>query len=244
MFFLFLNFSQRCSDCESFTPLWQKVGDELNNLVTVADFDCAHFSKICRSYAIKNYPTFIWVDDGEIIESIPKERAAKQLVSYARKKCASRPKREIGAEEIATDNITEIVGRDYNSTIALDVTLVVFCVPWCSQCKQALSLMVELRNHFQNNTKVKIVKLDCSKDENREICFTQLNNGVPTTNLYCNGQLTVYDYHGDRFEEVKDMIECNCGESHERLTWKKRDRERKKKKKEEQKDRHSNDHDD
>lgn len=139
------------------------------------------------------------------------------------------------------DNVTEILEKDYNSTIAFDVTLITFCVPWCSQCKRALSTMVELKNHFVNDTIVKIVKLDCSKDENREICFTQLNNGVPTTNLYCSGRLAVYDYHGESFEEVRDMIVSNCGESHERLTWKDRERERKKKRKEQKKlkDRHS-----
>lgn len=210
----------------------------------MADLDCAYYSKICRSFVIKNYPTFLWIENGEIIESIPEERAARQLIAFAKKKLPERQKREIVGDESSSDNITEIYGQDYKSTIALDITLITFCVPWCSQCKRALSRMVELRNHFGNQTKVKIVKIDCSKDENREICFTQLNNGVPTTNLYCSGVLTVYDYHGESFDEVKDMIESNCGESHEKLHWTERERERKRKRKELKNRHHLHENDD
>lgn len=78
----------RCPDCEKFTPKWHKVAERLNATVRVADFDCAVYHKICRSNAIKNYPTFVWVDNGKIIDAIPKECSGKKLVNYALDKCA------------------------------------------------------------------------------------------------------------------------------------------------------------
>lgn len=100
-------FFYRCPDCQKFTPKWNKVGESLNNTVKVADFDCALFSKVCKSFHIKNYPTFAWFDDGDIIESIPKECSCKSLVNYALKKSTMRRKREI-SEVASVNNITEI----------------------------------------------------------------------------------------------------------------------------------------
>jgi len=75
--------------------------------------------------------------------------------------------------------------------------------------------------------------IDCSNDENGDICFLNLNNGVPMVNFYCKGQLVVKDYHGATVEDLKSMVAGNCGPNSDPARWKIEEKERKKKRKDE-----------
>lgn len=203
--------------------------------MTVADIDCASYNQVCKAFVVKNFPTFVWVEDGDVVESIPREMTVKELVSYAKKKVSYRLKREVVDLENSegfSDNITEVRGGEFESTIASGCTLVTFCVPWCNFCKSALSTMLELQSHFSDDQTFKIVKCDCSKDVNGDTCFAELSNGVPTVNLYCNGNLVISDYHGMSFEELEDMIKSNIGDPSKAGNWKVRELDRKKKRRE------------
>lgn len=252
----------RCPDCEEFTTSWERVADELKDNVTVADLDCASYNKACKAFVVKNFPTFVWIEDGEIVESLGKEMSVQELVSYAKRKISLRLKREVteiesleaakseGLKVIEvektegfSDNITEILGKDFVSTIATGYTLVIFCVPWCNYCQSTLSTMLNLQTHFSYVPTFKIAKLDCSKEENADTCFVELSNGVPTVNLYVNGKLTVADYHGLSSEELEDMIKSNIdGNSSEVEGWQQREKDRKKKRKEEKREERDQQH--
>lgn len=186
--------------------------------------DCAFYSKLCKKLLVQNYPTFYWFNDGEIVDAIPEERTAKELLKFAINKTGTRSKREVLESKINNvdiSSIPEIYGKDFQSKISNGITLVTFCVPWCSHCQKALSEMVELQNFFSENTTVSICKLDCSNEvQNGDICFTELDNGVPTINLYFNGELIVSDYGGISFHELKDMIIGNTGSAVDLADWK------------------------
>lgn len=209
----------RCPDCEKFTTSWERVADELKDSVTVAELDCASYSKVCKAFVVKNFPTFVWVEDGEVIESLGKEMSVKELVSYAKRKISYRLKREVTEAEQSegcSDGITEVRGEDFSSTISTGCTLVIFCVPWCNYCRSALSTMLKLQNHFSDVQTFKTVKCDCSLDANADTCFIELSNGVPMVNLYCNGEVVVTDYHGTSYEELEDMIKRKIERREER----------------------------
>lgn len=74
----------------------------LNNTVKIADFDCALYRKICRSYSVENYPTFMWIDNGEIIDSIPKSCSTKKLVDFALDKSSKGQKSAISGNTLDT----------------------------------------------------------------------------------------------------------------------------------------------
>ena len=201
-----------------------------------ADLDCADFSKTCKVFNIKNYPTFLWIEDGEIVDAIPKECSMKTLIEYIKKKVPSRQKREAPEDpEPPATIVQEINGTDFVERIRNGITLVKFCVPGCPHCPQSLQTMVELKEEFANDPTYNFYRLDCSKPENEAICYEELDNGVPALNLYRNLEMVVDDYQGLTIEEIKDMLIGNTGNEDDLAEWKEREKERRIKRKE---DRH------
>lgn len=197
-------------------------------MVTVADFDCAKYSKICNAFNIQQYPTFIWLNNGEIVDNFEGERSAKQLISYGKKLARRRPKR--GAKELKEfqSYIREITSKEFLSTIAENTTLVTFCVPWCVHCRHNLVKLADVEKRFVDEPEIKIVKIDCNKDVNSDLCIRYLHSGVPTNTLFVNGVKIVNDYHRDSIEEFEDMMRSNSKGPAERSAWKKQEKERKK----------------
>jgi thioredoxin domain-containing protein 5 len=61
-----------------------------------------------------------------------------------------------------------------------------------------------LAEKFVGNANVKIAKVDCTMQENREICNIQEVNGFPTLFIYKNGQ-KISEYNGSR--SLDDLFE-------------------------------------
>lgn len=216
------NFLLRCPDCQEFTPLWEEVGKHLKNYVTVADLDCAIEKESCKSLKIDNYPTFISSSVGEILGRIRRERTVKQLLTYANKKFASRSRREVNGSSNAVLDISE---KDFSATTAEETTLVIFCVSWCKQCQKIIKTLNEIKPELDD--KIKMVRIDCSLKDNADVCFTEISNGVPTMNLYCNGKVTLKDRDELKVEELKDMMESGCGSNEDLMKWRARVEKRK-----------------
>lgn len=205
-----------CSDCQEFTPHWRTVGDALYDEIIIADFDCAYETKICHSFAVTKYPTFIWLEDGEVIDMIPQETSAHALIDYglkqiSKRRSSKRSKREVGSDSgEASETVPMIIGSDaFQSTIASGATLATFCMDWCHHCQFVFKQMSKLIPRFKNDHQVKIVKLNCALDDNYDVCYKELCNGVPTTSLYVNGKRVVEDYQCDTVDEHEDMVRSN-----------------------------------
>ncbi|CRK96813.1 CLUMA_CG009948, isoform B [Clunio marinus] len=197
-----------CRDCSSFTHKWEEVGSALYDYnCVIADFDCALYSDICDLFEIKNYPTYMYMESG--VEMLRFKKAKPdRMIAFGKRMFSNRKKREVVEEavkEIFTDNIIEIFGSNFKTIISKNLTLVIFCVPWCQHCKKELEAIEEVSKIFAKDKKVKIRKLDCHKEENLDTCYAELDNGVPTIAVFKNGKRILKDFSGST---VKDCELC------------------------------------
>jgi thioredoxin domain-containing protein 5 len=194
----------RCADCAAFTPKWYEVGKKLRSIETIqiAELDCAFYSKICKKFQVKSYPSYLLFNNGSIEERFTGEISVRDLVKYVRAidSDSGRVKRE------ASETLLELTDIDFNSTISTGTTaLVVFYAPFCKYTANLLEIFHKLSDYFINNSNITIAKVDCTKEINKEICFYEVQNGVPTVNLY-NGTRIIDDYNGLTYVELKDLL--------------------------------------
>jgi len=99
--------------------------------VKVVDVDCATHNKLCNRFGVKNYPTFQFLDNGEMKKSIREKHSAKNLIKFAKqmleKKNTNRAKRDVSDQK---GKIAEIYEKDFQPLIENEMALMTFCVPW------------------------------------------------------------------------------------------------------------------
>lgn len=76
----------------------------------------------------------------------------------------------------------------------------------CGHCKRLAPTWEDLGKKFQSNDNVRIVKVDCTLDVNKQLCNEQEVDGFPTLFLYKNGQ-KLSEYRGSRtLEDLFDFV--------------------------------------
>jgi thioredoxin domain-containing protein 5 len=74
-----------------------------------------------------------------------------------------------------------------------------------------------LAEKFVENAQVKIAKVDCTMQENREICSIQEVNGFPTLFIYKNGQ-KISEYNGSRsLEDLYEFVNTHIEKARDEL---------------------------
>ena len=78
--------------------------------------------------------------------------------------------------------------------------------PWCGHCKRLQPTWSQLAEKFVGNENVKIAKVDCTLQENRDLCSEQDVNGFPTLFIYKDGE-KISEYNGSRsLDDLFDFI--------------------------------------
>ena len=83
--------------------------------------------------------------------------------------------------DAAKTDVVVINGKEeFDSTIAKGLTFIKFFAPWCGHCKRLAPTWDELAAKYADNDAVKIAKVDCTSDDNknRQLCT---DNGVRKT---------------------------------------------------------------
>ena len=76
-------------------------------------------------------------------------------------------------------------------------TFAMFYAPWCGHCKTAMPEFDKLASNPPNG--VKVVKINCDEDENKELAKAQNIQGFPTIRYYKNGMNGGFqEYNGER----------------------------------------------
>lgn len=96
-----------------------------------------------------------------------------------------------------------------------------FYAPWCGHCKQLAPIWDQLGEHFKDNEKIVIAKMDSTANELESVQV----NSFPTLKLFKSGTNEVVDYKGDRtFEALSKFLESGesaapteDGEEHDEL---------------------------
>lgn len=84
--------------------------------------------------------------------------------------------------------------------------------PWCGHCKRLLPVWQQLAEKFVGDSSVKIAKVDCTLQENRDLCSEQEVNGFPTLFVYKNGE-KISEYNGSRsLEDLFEFVKTHATE--------------------------------
>jgi len=89
-----------------------------------------------------------------------------------------------------------LVSSNFND-VAMDVSkdvLVEFYAPWCGHCKKLAPIWEELGDHFKDNDKIAIAKIDMTANELENVKV----RGFPTIKLFKAGTNEQVDYTGGR----------------------------------------------
>lgn len=77
--------------------------------------------------------------------------------------------------------------------IAEETLCILYYAPWDARNKEILKIWTEFSDYFRNNSKVLVVTIDCSQNEN--MCKKALINKYPTMRFIRGGRVVDYPYH-------------------------------------------------
>lgn len=183
-----------CGHCQSLSPTWENVGILFapHESVTIGKIDCTVQKEACRTYDIKSYPTLLWIENGQKIEKYQGVRSVEDLQSYIEDKLASPEEplplevEEKTVEEIPP--VIHLVGDTFDEGIKKGFTFVKYFAPWCGHCKGLAPTWHDLGEKFSDREDVTIADVDCTREENKQLCDEQEVDGFPTLILYKNGE--------------------------------------------------------
>uniref|UniRef100_U5ER38 Putative pretaporter n=1 Tax=Corethrella appendiculata TaxID=1370023 RepID=U5ER38_9DIPT len=190
-----------CGHCQKLAPVWDELARtfEHDTSVKIAKIDCTQYRPICTEFDVKGYPTLLWIEDGKKIEKYSGSRAHEDLKAYVDKiiggKADQVEKSETDKENASV--VLHLTKGDFDHAIQNGVTCVKFYAPWCGHCKRLAPTWEQLAQKFIGHNVVKIGKVDCTLENNKELCTEQEVNGFPTVFIYKNGE-KVSEYNGNR----------------------------------------------
>uniref|UniRef100_A0A2M4A5E6 Putative disulfide-isomerase tiga n=1 Tax=Anopheles triannulatus TaxID=58253 RepID=A0A2M4A5E6_9DIPT len=203
-----------CGHCTKLAPTWEELAVSLEHErdIRLSKIDCTRFRPICTDFEVKGYPTLLWIEDGKKIEKYTGPRSHSELKQYVSRMAgglqgagADGAKVE-GAEKDNTSSsvVVQLGERDFAQAISRGVSVVKFYAPWCGHCMRLAPTWEQLAEKFTGRDGVRIAKVDCTVDGNKELCGEQEVNGYPTVFLYRDG-VKVTEYHGHR--SLEDLYE-------------------------------------
>ncbi|XP_040575277.1 thioredoxin domain-containing protein 5 [Lepeophtheirus salmonis] len=198
-----------CGHCQKLSPIWDELASEFkdNANVKIAKMDCTQAQDICQEQDVTGYPTLSFYRDGQKVESYRGSRAISDLKDFVQTMTdVPKPKDTIVEGDSAPSSIIKINKEEFKENIASGVTFIKFYAPWCGHCKRLAPIWEELAVKFEGVDYVKIAKVDCTANDNKnkELCNEEGVNGFPTLNIYASGE-KVKEYRGNR--KVEDLEE-------------------------------------
>lgn len=121
--------------------------------------------------------------------------------------------------ELSANNFTDNLNSD-------GVTLVMLYAPWCTFCSELRGILKKVAMKNGLNPAITIGEINCDATENRDLCADQDIQGVPTLNLYRNGDILLHDYKGTTLEELDDCVVSHLNDK-EIKKWRRRESKRK-----------------
>lgn len=203
-----------CGHCTKLAPTWEELARSLEHdtSVRISKIDCTQFRPICTDFEVKGYPTLLWIEDGKKIEKYSGSRAHDDLKAYVAKMAGGLKLDEAAAEKVDgaekdnTSAVVQLSQPDFQHAIEKGVTFVKFYAPWCGHCMRLAPTWEQLAEKFVGSDNVKIAKVDCTLEVNKDLCGEQDVNGFPTVYIYRNGE-KLSEYNGNRsLEDLHDFV--------------------------------------
>lgn len=199
-----------CGHCQKLAPTWEQLAKtlEFETDVTIGKVDCTQHRTICNNFEVKGYPTLLWIENGAKVDKYQGERSHNELKQYVNKmlgsqKTETKEEPQSPGSQLPSGEITEEV---FKVSIQSGVAFVKFYAPWCGHCKRLSSTWDNLRDKFSGNNGVKILKVDCTLEANKQLCNDEEVEGFPSLFLYKEGE-KISEYSGSRsLEDLYDFV--------------------------------------
>lgn len=209
-----------CGHCQKLAPAWAELAKsfEDNAKVKIAKLDCTQAQSVCQAGEIRGYPTLQYIRNGKLVEAYKGGRDLASLKTFISEMSGSEAKEAVPAEEVKSA-VAHLHKDNFDAEIKEGVTFIKFFAPWCGHCKRLAPTWEELAGKFAENAGVKIAKVDCTEDnnKNREICTAQGVNGFPTLNIYKDGE-KVDEYNGKRaIDDLEAFVNKHLGAAKDEL---------------------------
>ncbi|XP_055617514.1 thioredoxin domain-containing protein 5 homolog [Toxorhynchites rutilus septentrionalis] len=216
-------FAPWCGHCTKLAPTWEELAKTLEHdkSISISKIDCTQYRPICTDFEVKGYPTLLWIEDGKKIEKYSGPRTHADLKEYVSKMAGGLQLDEAaekveGAEKDNTSAVVQISEPEFLHVIEKGVTFVKFYAPWCGHCMRMAPTWEQLAEKFVGTDQVKIAKVDCTLEINKDLCSEQEVNGFPTVFIYKNGE-KLSEYNGNRsLEDLHDFVTKHVG-AHDEL---------------------------
>ncbi|XP_058820721.1 thioredoxin domain-containing protein 5 homolog [Topomyia yanbarensis] len=216
-------FAPWCGHCNKLAPTWEELARTLEHdtSISISKIDCTQYRPICTDFEVKGYPTLLWIEDGKKIEKYSGSRTHEDLKAYVSKMAGGLSLGEASAEKVDgtekdnTSIVLQLSEVDFQHAIGKGVTFVKFYAPWCGHCMRLAPTWEQLAEKFVGSDTVKIAKVDCTLEVNKELCGEQEVNGYPVMFIYRNGD-KLSEYNGNRsLEDLHDFVTRHLGEHDE-----------------------------
>jgi len=169
-----------CGHCQRLAPTWAELGKDLeaDPLITIGKLDCTQSESICHDNEVRGYPTLQYFRDGEMVATFRGNRFLPELKDFVNQH--KRHPDSQKALQIST-------AQEFESQIISGTTLVNFYAPDCESCEKLVPVIDKLATLYTDIADVKIVTVNCGKEELQGLCENEEVKKYPTLILYKNG---------------------------------------------------------
>jgi protein disulfide-isomerase A1 len=111
------------------------------------------------------------------------------------------------ADEDQKEAVWVLVGKNHDRVTSKDANVLVeYYAPWCGHCKKLAPEYEKVGEHYKDDDKVIIAKMDSTANE---VASVQVS-GFPTLKFFPAGSDEIVDFDGGRdFDGIKEFIEKN-----------------------------------
>lgn len=181
---------------------------EYDPSVSISRIDCTQYRSICQEFEVKGYPTLLWIVDGKKVEKYSGSRSVEAFKDFVEEKTEDELKEDEEEDEdvakVEEVGVLQLSGGSFNHAVEKGTTIVKFFAPWCGHCKRMAPTWDDLAGKFAGSSVAKVAKVDCTLDDNKDLCNEQGVDGFPTIFIYKNGE-KLEEYNGSR--SLDDLFE-------------------------------------
>jgi thioredoxin domain-containing protein 5 len=158
---------------------------------------------------VKGYPTLLWLENGKKVDKYSGPRSIDDFKAYIEQRSSGEGAAKTTEKTVVKEDgegvaVLQLTGDSFPQTIESGVTFIKFYAPWCGHCKRLVPTWSQLAEKFVGKANIKIAKVDCTLQENRELCAQQEVNGFPTLFIYKDAT-KISEYNGSR--SLDDMFQ-------------------------------------
>ncbi|CAM9432206.1 unnamed protein product [Lampetra planeri] len=209
-----------CGHCKKLKPDYDEaakiLNEEENSPGVLAAVDATIHRALAERFSIKGFPTTKFFQDGEEKYTVSDLRSKDKILSWIRDPQPPPPP-EVPWDEQENDvaHLSVATFRDFLKKKRH--ALLMFYAPWCFHCKQAKPHFTAAAAQLKDDHKVALAAVDCTKQDNNELCSQEGVRGYPTMNHYTYGKF-VGPYTGGRQEaDFINFLLSLRGKSHSEL---------------------------